>query len=115
MAVITQTAVSGQQGAITIAQITMSASDTLSYASGTHQKLMLENTTGSSLTATIIGSSATTVFPTGLGGSVSVAAGYPVTVAAGATKIVDLDTIAAYLSGNISVTGAATMTARLFT
>lgn len=115
MAVITNTQVSGQQGAVTMAQTTMSVSDTLTYVGGTHQKLMLENTTGSPLTATIIGSLATTVSPSGLGGTVSVAAGYPVTVAAGATKIVDLDTIAAYLSGAISVTGAATMTARLFT
>jgi len=114
MAVITETTVTGVNGVVTLASTTLGASDTLVYSSGTGQYLELSNSTGGSLTATITGSSATTIAPDGFGGTVSVAGGYAITVAAGATKIIKLDKISAYLAGTITVTGAATLTARLF-
>jgi hypothetical protein len=113
MAVITQTTVTGVNAPVTIASTTLGASDTLVYTSGGHQLLILENTTGGSLTATITGSTAGTISPSGLGGTVSVASGFAITVAAGASKVIALDKISAYLSGTITVTGAATMTAKL--
>lgn len=113
MAAIAQSTIKNTNGAQPITTVTMSASDTIVYSSGTDQVLKFINTTAGSLTATIIGSTATTVSPAGLGGTVSVAAGYPVTVAAGQSKAVRLDSIAAYLSGTISITGAAGMLVQL--
>ena len=95
----------------TLTKTTLGASDTLVYASGTRQVLNLHNTTGGSLTVTIDGSGGTTISPSGLGAPVDVSAGFGITCAAGAHKVVPLDTIAAYLSGTVTLTGAATLTA----
>lgn len=111
MAVIASNTVTGSNGTVTITKTTLGASDTISYASGTGQVLVLENTSGGSLTATIDGSGSTTISPTGLGATVDVSAGYAITVADGATKVVKLDTIAAYLAGTVAVTGASGMKA----
>ncbi len=114
MAVITQTDVSGAIGPVAVTTTTLGSSDTLVYSSGAGQTLELENTTVGSLTVTITGSTATTISPAGYGATVAVSGGLAITVAAGATKIVKLDKISAYLSGTVTLTGASTLTARLF-
>lgn len=114
MAVITQSTVSNVNGPVTLTTTTLGASDTLTYSSGTKQMLELHNTTGGSLTVTITGSTATTISPPGYGGTISVASGLAIVLAAGVAKIVNLDTISAFLSGTITLTGAATLTARLY-
>lgn len=114
MATIAQTAVSSVKTPLALTQTTGTSSDTFAYASGTGQKLLLLNTTGSPITATITGSTATTIAPPGLGGTVSVASGIAITVAAGALKRVSLDDISAYLSGVISISGGSGMTYMLY-
>ena len=95
----------------TITKTTLGASDTLTYSSGTRQVLNLHNTTGGSLTVNIDGSGSTTIAPAGLGATVDVSTGFSIVVAAGAHKVVPLDTISAYLQGTVTLTGAATLTA----
>lgn len=95
----------------TLTKTTLGASDTLVYSSGTRQVLNLHNTTGGSLTVVIDGSGGTTVSPSGLGAAIDVSAGFSIAVAAGAHKVVPLDTIASYLQGTVTLTGAATLTA----
>jgi hypothetical protein len=114
MAVITQNAVSGVNAPVILTTTTLSASDTLVYAQGTGQMLEIDNTTAGPLTVTLTGSTATVVTPSNYGGTFSVAGGFAITVAAAAKKIIKIDTIAPYLSGVVTLTGAATCTARLF-
>lgn len=113
MAALTQSNITSGPGSVAVTVATLSASDTLTYSSGTNQVLTITNGTAGPLTATLTGSTATTIAPAGYGSTVSVAGGYAVVVAAGATKAVKLDNISAYLSGTITITGAATCTAML--
>lgn len=114
MAAITGTTFKGTVGSQLITQTTLGASDTLTYISGRGQTLVLNNPTGGSLTVTIDGSGSTTISPSGYGGTVDVSNGYAVTVAAGAVKAVNLDTISAFLSGTVTLTGASGMVATLY-
>lgn len=117
MAVITQVdnATSASGVPVTLTRTILSASDTLTFNQGTRQFLVLFNTTASPVTATIIGSTATTISPPGYGGTVSVSAGKAILVPATSTVLVDLDDIYAYLQGTITVTGGVGVTAHLFT
>jgi len=100
-------------GAFAAAITTLSADDTITYTPSKKQLLVLRNTTGGALTATIDGSTGTTVnFPGAPG--VSVAAGYAIAVPAGESRAVILGTVSAYCSGVVHITGAATLTAQLF-
>jgi hypothetical protein len=99
---------------VTITRNALSASDTLTYIDGRGQILELYNTTGSPVVVTITGSTATTVAPSGYGGTVSVSAGKAVTVPATSTVAVNLDQIAAFLSGTITLTGGTGVTAHLY-
>jgi hypothetical protein len=100
-------------GAFTAPITTLSASDTITYTPGKKQLLVLTNTTGGSLTATIDGNAGTTVDAPGIG-SVSVAAGLAIVVPAGESRAVVLSTIRHYLQGVVSITGASTLKAQLF-
>lgn len=84
--------------------------DTLPYTAGSGQELSLFNTDVSPIVVTIDGADGTTVPVIGAGAATfSVAAGYTITVAAGASKVVRLDTIPFYLAGVVAisaVTGA---------
>ncbi len=102
-----------QIGAFTAAITTLSADDTITFNARKKQLLVLRNTTGGALTATIDGSTGTTVQAPGVG-PVDVSAGYAIAVAAGASKAVMLSTISAYCSGVVHITGAANLTAQLF-
>lgn len=108
------TSINAQQvGSFAAAITTLSADDTITIDPTKKQLLVLRNTTGGSLTCTVDGADGTTVnFPGAPG--ISVAAGYPIVVAAGASVAVVLSTISAYCQGVVHLTGAATLTAQLF-
>lgn len=96
------------QGSVTPAQVTLATSgDTLTYIPNAGQELILVNTSASPVVVTVDGADGTTVAVPGTGGATfSVAAGYTVSVAANATSIVLLDTIAQYLKGVVAITAA---------
>jgi len=112
MATIAQTKVKGAGAAVTVAVTTLTASDTLTYVAGSGQVLNLFNTTASPVVITVDGSLGTTVSVKGYG-SVSVAAGKELTVAANGTLAVELDAISAFLVGTVAVTGGVGVTASL--
>lgn len=114
MAALTQTNASADKIPTTVAPQTLSASDTLTYESGTNQIIVLYNPTGSTISPKFTGSTATTISPDGYGGTVSVSTGKSVPVAAGTTVVVHLDDIRAYLSGNVTVTLGTGILAHLF-
>ncbi len=114
MAAITQDTVTGVNGPVNLTRSTLGASDTLTYSSGAGQKLFLYNTTASPIVATLTGASATTISPAGLGGTVSVASGKAITVPASGSTVVNLDTVSAYLLGNITLTGSTGLVGHLF-
>ena len=114
MALLIQTIHSGKQGSVLMTRTSLSASDSIPYNSGTHQKLKLDNNTGSPIVVTIVGASATTISPVGFGGTINVSGGYQITVPSNSTHIVDLDTISAYLSGNITINGGTGIVAVLY-
>lgn len=100
-------------GAFAAALTTLSASDTITYRQSRKQLLVLRNPTGGSLTLTIDGDGGTTVSVDGIG-SVSVASGYQIVVPAGESRAVVLSTIRHYLSGTVTISGAAGLVAQLF-
>lgn len=112
MATIVETSVN-QLGDFAATVTTLTAADTFTYKSNANQILILRNGTAGALTATIDGDGATTITPDGYGGAISVSGGKAITVAAGATKAVRLDTIKAFLTGTISVTGGTGLEATL--
>lgn len=106
MANLTNTTVTGVNGPVTATRNALTTSqDTLTVTKGI---LELYNTTGSSVTVTIDGSTATTISPSGYGGTVDISAGKAITVGANATVYVDLSTISAFLSGTIAISASAT-------
>ncbi len=112
MAAIASTAFNKtSNGPVTITRTVLSASDTLTYSPGA--VLELYNTTASPVVVTIDGSGATTISPTGYGGTVDISAGKAITVPASSTVYVQLDSIAAFLQGTIAVTGGVGVTAHL--
>jgi hypothetical protein len=112
MAVIAQTAFNKtSNGPITVTRTVLSASDTLVYTPGA--VLELFNTTASPVVVTIDGSGATTISPTGYGGTVDISAGKAITVGASSTVYVQLDSIAAFLAGTVAVTGGVGVTAHI--
>ena len=113
MAVIAQTVVTGVSTPVIVTKTVLSSSDTLVYASGTNQTFEITNGTAGTLPLLITGSTATNVSPSGLGAPVVVSGGFTISLAAGQTKVINLDKIAAYLSGTITCTGAALCTASI--
>lgn len=114
MALITQTQATDGPLASILARTVLSASDTLVYTAGGKQVLVLFNTTATLVTATIIGSTASTISPAGYGGTISVAAGKPIAVPASSTVMVELDDMYSFLLGTVSITGGVGLTAHLY-
>ena len=114
MAAISEVIVTGINTPVTATRTVLGASDTLTYASGANQKLVLFNTTASPITLNIDGAGGTTVSPAGLGQAISVAAGLDVVVGASATVVVSLDKISCYLQGAVTCTGGTGLTAHLY-
>lgn len=102
-----------QPGVLTAAITTLSADDTITFNKNKKQLLVLRNTTAGSLTATIDGSTGTTISVPGLG-TVDVSTGLAIVLAAGVSKAVVLSSISAYCSGVVHITGAPLLTAQLF-
>lgn len=95
-------------------QSTLSASDTITFDPTKVNLLVLDNTTAGLLTATLDGADGTTVTVPGVG-VVSVAAGLPLAVPANSSVAVRLNSVSAYCKGIVSLTGGATLKARVFT
>lgn len=102
-----------QNGAFAAAISTLTADDTITFNPGKKQLLVLTNTTGGALTATVDGADGTTVSVPGLG-NVSVAAGTAIAVPAGESRAVVLSTISAYLKGVVHLLGGTGLKAQLF-
>ncbi|KJZ31402.1 hypothetical protein TW83_08995 [Paracoccus sp. S4493] len=103
MANIIKTSVGGA-GARPVTEIVLTAND-LTYEPGAGHVLILRNPTAASIDCVLRGADSTTVnFP----GApfISVAGGYSTPVPAGAVRAIPLDTVAAYLKGPVTVTGA---------
>lgn len=105
MVAITPTSMTGF-GVRVMTETTMTASDTLAYDKGSPGSvLVLRNPTGGALSPVITGSLANTAIPVARYGTVS-AASYAVgSIAAGAARVIPLDTIGEYLEGNVTITG----------
>lgn len=99
-------------GAFTATGTVLSADDTITFDAKRRQLLVLTNTTAGTLTATLDGSTGTTVSVNGIG-SVSVASGLAIEVAAGVSKAVVLSTVAYYCQGVVHLTGGAGLTAQV--
>ncbi len=108
------TAINGRQhGAFAAALTALTSSDTLTYDPRFTNLLIVRNPTGGALTLLIDGDGGTTVNAAGLG-SVSVASGYSIAIPAGEVRVVNLATIAQYLQGVVTLTGAASCIAQHF-
>lgn len=104
-------------GTVTDSVNTLSASDTFLYTPSVNMKAVFSNTTGGSLTVNIKGSSPDAAYPVvGTGEVKDLTSGYNITVAAGAQKSINLDTIKLYLKGTntVTMTGAATLKATIY-
>jgi len=113
MAVLTATT-RAQVGAAAVTVNTLTASDSFVYTSGSNQHLILSNITGSSVSVTLKGNTATTLTVAGYG-SVDLSAGKVVPVPANSTVSIVLDSISTYLTGtSTAVTGGVGVTAILF-
>lgn len=99
-------------GPFTATGTVLGADDTISYDAKRKQLLVLTNTTGGALTATLDGAAGTSVAVPGVG-SVSVAAGLAIAVPAGQSRAVVLSTVSAYCQGVVHLTGGAGLTAQL--
>ena len=113
MAAIASINVSGQIGSFDSAESTLSSSDTITVAPGKLQLLSLRNATAGTLTLVIDGADGTTVAIPGYG-TVSVASGYSIVLAAGVQKSVVLSSISMYLQGVVTLTGASGVKVQLF-
>lgn len=114
MAILAQTIAMEVKEPVVLGRLTLSASDSLTYIPGSRQKVLLVNATAGALTATFVGSAATTISPPGYGGTLSVSAGKAVSVAANTTMLVELDDISAYLAGNVTIAGGTGLIAHLY-
>lgn len=104
MATITKTSLAGP-GQRAATEVTLTSSNTFAYEAGTGQILVIRNPTAGAIACTIDGADGTTVPVAGVG-NIDVSSGYSVgSIAAGAVRVIPLDTISAYLQGAINVTG----------
>lgn len=98
-----------------VARITLGASDTLTYAAGSRQMLILDNTTAGSISVTIDGAGSVPVPIPGAGQTFDTSAGLVIAVPANSMKIVPLDAIRAFLGGVVAVTGGTGLLAGIIT
>lgn len=111
MGTIIPTAISAGTNEIT--ETTLTSSDTFVYAADKRQVLILNNVTAGALTVNIDGDGASSVKVPGVG-LVDISAGYSTgELAAGDVVAIPLDSIKAYLTGTIAVTGGTGIAASL--
>lgn len=103
MATIVKSSVGGS-GWRDLAEVTLTATNDMTYEPGTGQILILRNPTAGSISCVLDGADGGTMAFPGIP-SVNVGAGYSTPVPAGAVRAIPLDTVSAYLQGAISVTG----------
>lgn len=104
MATIVKTSMGGP-GHRPVTEVTLTATNVLTYEPGTGQVLILRNPTAGTVSPVIDGADGTTVNYPGAP-NISVAAGYAVgSIPAGGVVAIRLDTISDYLQGAINVTG----------
>jgi hypothetical protein len=97
----------------TVTETTLNGSDTLTYTAGRSKYLILRNPTGGAISPTIDGDGATSEYVPGLG-TVTTSGGKAVgSIAAGAVKTINLDSITAYLKGTIAITSGTGLVAVL--
>jgi len=113
MATIVATDIKGG-GVKTITETTLTGTlDTFTYKSGVNQTLIFRNATAGALTPVIDGAGSTTVSVNGIG-SIDVSAGYSIgSIAAGAVKSINTESIFEYLKGTIAITGGTGLVATL--
>ena len=113
MATITATD-ANQAGAIGGVETTLTGTlDTFTYRAGVKQTLILRNPTAGALTPVIDGDGSTTVSVSGVG-SIDVSTGFSVgSIAIDAVKLIRTESISAYLSGTIAITGGTGLVAIL--
>lgn len=101
-------------GSRVVTETTLNGTDSFTFNSTKNPIMILKNTTGAPITATFVGSTATTEAFEGIP-SVSVAAGYATSPIAATTGVVavPLNTIKAYLKGTLTITGGTGLTATL--
>lgn len=112
MAAIVESSIAGV-GDKPITEVTLTASNTMTYKPGAGQILRLRNATAGALTPLITGSGAvSTVVPRV--GTVNFAAGYTVpSMAVGAVRDIFLDSIPDYLVGTLNIANATGIVATL--
>lgn len=101
-------------GTVAVTETTLTGTlDTFTYKTGVNQTLVFRNATAGALTPVLDGASSTTVPVAGVG-SIDVSAGFSVgSIAAGAVKSIQTDSIYAYLQGTIAITGGTGLVATL--
>ncbi|MFA9232071.1 MAG: hypothetical protein ACEQSU_15205 [Microgenomates group bacterium] len=105
MAAITPTSMTGF-GSRVATEVTLSASDTLAYDPGVPGSILtLRNPTGGALSPVITGSLANPAIPIANYGIVSAASYTGIgSIAAGAARVIPLDSISQYLAGTVTIT-----------
>lgn len=103
-----------QAGAFVAAISTLSSDDTITFDPKKKQLAVFRNPTGGALTATIDGSTGTTVTVPGLGAPVTVSGGYAVALTAGQSKAVVLSSVSYYCQGVVHITGGAGIELQIF-
>ena len=83
---------------------TLGLADTLKFEKGCGQYLFLRNGTGGSITVTLDGQSASTMFATEGYGTRTLGAGYVIVMAIGDKAMIPLESISGYLEGTVGVT-----------
>lgn len=112
MAAIAVTSITGA-GAIAVTVTTLGASDTIAYDEAKNPVLVLNNVSGGALTPLIDGDGGTTYPCAGIG-DVDVSAGLTLaSIGIGDTVAISLNSIKAYLSGVVTVTGGDAIEAQL--
>lgn len=113
MATIASSAIAAGVNAVT--ETTLTSADTFAYVANGRQVLILNNGTAGALTVNIDGDGASTVNVGGVG-PVDISGGYSTgAIGIGEIVAIPLDSIKAYLSGTIAVTGGTGITATLLT
>lgn len=99
----------GTFGAEALVVVDSDGADSLVYNSASSQSLFITNNTGASATLNIIGSTAPADYPcAGTGGTEDLTGGYPVTIVDGESVNIQLNSIKAWLDGDVAITGGAT-------
>ena len=95
-------------GRVNIEPTTLTASDTFTYQSGANQYLVIENTTASAVTPSVVGSAASSALFVPTYGTIDISGAYELgAIPAGEFQITPLDSIRLRLAGVATLTGCA--------